>query len=126
MRKILPVTIGCLVIAFIWYWQTHLTYTGEVLHFEAHVRKHVAPAKLQSWATNLISLYSTSQVGETNFPIKRFPDYLRDLHRLPPFGFVFPATAERPGYVRVTWGSGFRGHWALNVGSTNFVDPYGS
>jgi hypothetical protein len=38
---------------------------------------------------------------------------------------VFPAAPERPGYVRVAWGSGFRGHWGLDVGSATFVGPYG-
>ena len=125
MRKLIPVAIGCLLLGLIWYWQTHLTYNGEVSHFEARVRKQVDPAKLQSWATDLIALHSTSQVAEASFPITTFPDYLRNLHKLPPFGFVFPPAPDHPGYVRVTWGSGFRGHWGLNVGCTTFVDPYG-
>jgi hypothetical protein len=126
IAKIIPVAVGCLLILAIWYWKTHLTYTGEVSHFEATVRKQVNPTSLQNWAVNLLAQHSTSPVTETSFPIPIFPDYLKTLHTLPPFGCVFPATSNFPGFVRITWGSGFRGHWGLNVGATNFVDPYGA
>jgi len=124
--QIIPVFVGCLVVATIWYWQTYLTYTGEVSHFEAKVRRHVNPTSLQSWALNLVALCSTSQVAETSFPVRTFPDYLAELHKLPPVGWVFPANPGQPGYVRVVWGSGFRGHWGLKIGATNFTDPYGT
>src|SRR5689334_3543938 len=110
MSKVIPFAIGCVLLVCIWYWQTYLTYTGEVSHFQAKVRRQVNPASLQSWAVKLVAQCSTSQVAETSFPIWNFPDYLESLHRLAPFGYVFPATSNQPGFVRITWGSGFRGH----------------
>ena len=122
--KLILVAGGFLLIAALWYWQTHVTYDGEVSHFETKVRNQVSPAQLQAWANNLVVHCSTSQVAEVSFPVATFPDYLKNLHRLPPYGFVFPAIAGRPGYVSVMWGSGFRGHWGLHVGSANYDDSY--
>ena len=121
------VTIGgCVFLVFVWYWQTNLTYTAEVVHFEEKVRKQVDPVKLvklQDWAISIISQHTSSRVPEASFPVEVFPDYLMKLHRLGPSDYVFPGLPEGQAFVRVIWGSGFREHWGLNIGSTNFVDP---
>lgn len=126
MGKIIPVAIGCLLVVSIWYWRAHLTYTGEVSHFEAKVRSQVNPVVLQDWAVKVIAECSTSQVAETSFAIRNLPGYLQSLDSLSPFGYAFSTTSNRPGFLRIAWGSGFRGHWGLNVGDTNFVDPFGN
>jgi hypothetical protein len=125
VAKIFPVVVGCLLLLGIWYWQTHLTYAGEVSRFESKVRNQVDPDQLQQWAVATLARYSTSRVENASFAIDKLPDYLKSLHRLPPVAFAFPGTSDKHGHVRVTWGSGFRGHWGLAVGATNFDSPYG-
>lgn len=125
LARIFPVVGGCLLLLGIWYWQTHLTYAGEVSRFESKVRKQVDPVELQQWANATLARHSTSQVQNASFAVDTVPAYVRSLHRLPPVAFAFPATSDKLAHVRLAWGSGFRGHWGVDVGGTNFDCPYG-
>jgi hypothetical protein len=125
VARIFPVIVGCVLLLGIWYWRTHLTYSGEVSRVEDKVRKQVDPAELQQWANATLALYSTSRLENASFQVDALPAYLRSLHRLPPVAFAFPATSDRQAHVKLGWGSGFRGHWGLAVGATNFDSPYG-
>lgn len=111
--------------ALLWCWQNFLTYDGEVRHFEQRIRRDVDPAALQAWATNLLHTYSASNVQSAPLRSSMFPADIQRLNSRLLFGFVMPNASEEMAHVRVIWGSGFRGHWGLRVGSTNFVD-YGS
>jgi hypothetical protein len=120
-----PIIVICVLLLGIWYWRTHLTYAGEVSRFESSVRKQVDPAQLQQWALTALARYSTSKVENASFELDGVPAYLSSLHRLRPIAFAFPAASDKQAHVKLGWGSGFRGHWGVAVGATNFESPYG-
>ena len=127
MRKpwIIPTVMVAVIAALFWYWQSFLTYDGEVSRFEKRIRREVNPAALQTWATNLLYTHSVSNAADTSLRSSMFPPEVQRLNSRLLFGFVMPDASEEQAHVRVIWGSGMRGHWGLRVGTTNFVD-YGS
>jgi hypothetical protein len=124
-RLLIPIVVIVALAALFWYWQTYLTYDGEVSRFEKRIRREIDPAALQVWATNLLHAYSISNATDTSLRSSMFPADIQQLNRRLLFGFVMPDASEEQAHVRIIWGSGMRGHWGLRVGSTNFVD-YGS
>lgn len=113
------------VLVPVWYWQSYLTYDGEVSHFEKRIRREVNPALLQVWATNLLRAHLKSNATDNYLSFSMFPADIQRLNNRLLFGFIMPDASEEQAHVRIIWGSGMKGHWGLRVGSTNFVD-YGS
>lgn len=123
--RFFPIAFSCLLLLGIWYRQTHLTYASEVSRFQSKARKQIEPTQLQQWAIATLARYSNSPAESASFQVDSVPAKLKSLHRLPPVAFAFPATSDKHAHVKLTWGSGFRGHWGLVVGTTNFDSPYG-
>ena len=104
------------------------TYTEEVQAFEARVRKEVDPSLLQTWAMGVIrDQAKTTPASEesVSYEVRNVPETIRKLDPRPPAIFAFINRKEEYSYVAIRWGSGFRGHWGLSVGSTNFSDYSG-
>lgn len=104
------------------------TYTEEVQEFEARVRKEVDPSLLQTWAVGVIRDHAKVTPGSeesVSYEVKNVPETIRKLDPRPPAIFAFINRKEEYSYVAIRWGSGFRGHWGLSVGSTNFSDYSG-
>jgi hypothetical protein len=117
----ITIAAACLV-ALVWYWKTHLTYAGEVSRFEAKIRHEVNPTNLQSWAEGVLRQYAASNATDVTYEVNALPDYIERLSTRHLSSVVVPRSQD--SFIRIIWGSGFRGHWGLHVGSTNFVDPY--
>lgn len=108
--------------------QSPKTYTQEVQKFEARVRKEVDPSVLQTWAVGVISDHAKAipATEETvSYEVKDVPESIRKLDNRLPSIFAFINRRDEYSYVAIRWGSGFRGHWGLSVGSTNFCDYSG-
>lgn len=108
--------------------QSPKTYTQEVDEFEARVRKEVDPSVLQTWAVGVISDYAKAMPASeetVTYEVKDVPESIRKLDTRLPAIFAFINRRDEYSYVAIRWGSGFRGHWGLSVGSTNFLDYSG-
>ena len=57
-----------------------------------------------------------------SYSLENLPADVSNLSRLYPSAFLFANPSMDKAYISISWGSGFRGHWGLHVGSTNFVD----
>jgi hypothetical protein len=124
---ILGVCIFCVVVVMGLYWRTTHTYGYEVRQFEATVRARVSPGDLQKWATNLLARYAASNVVQSeyaSFELKSLPPELTKGLNVSPTAFLFANPTSDKAFIRVSWGSGFRGHLGLDIGATNFIDPY--
>lgn len=116
----------CVFAALLVYFRSTLTYDHDVKRFEAAARARINPAGLQSWATNLLAAYAASNINESmlvSYPLEDLPADVRNVSRLYPSAFLFANPSLDKSFIRVSWGSGFRGHWGLHIGATSFVDP---
>lgn len=126
--SLLSLFVMFLFVVLVAYWQRNLTYESEVNRFEASTRARVNAANVQSWATNLLTRYSSSNIADwesRSFEVQNIPPDIQRVNRLSPTAFLFANPASDKAYIRIGWGSGFRGHWGLDVGGLNFVDPCG-
>ena len=60
-----------------------------------------------------------------SYEVEKVPEVIRGLNNNAPSVFAFINRREEYSYIAVHWGDGFKGHWGLNIGSTNFVDYSG-
>jgi hypothetical protein len=120
--KLTFTVVAACLLALIWYWQTHLTYAGEVSRFESKIRHEVNPTNLQSWAEGVLRQYAASNATDVTYEVRALPDYIERLSSRHHFSMVNPGPSAQGAFIRIIWGSGMRGHWGLHVGSTNFVD----
>jgi hypothetical protein len=117
---------ACVFAALLVYVRSTLTYDYGVKRFEETARARIDPAALQSWATNLLTRYAASNTVDSelvSYQVKALPSDLRNVSKLYPSAFLFANPSLDKAFIRISWGSGFRGHWGLHVGATNFVDP---
>lgn len=92
-------------------------------HLERNARRVITPAELQTWATNLLSTYTTNSRVRLSELGTNFPRQLCDLApKLGPFIIVYDGyETNSPRWVRLDWGSGFAGARGFEIGPTNFV-----
>lgn len=124
--RFLIVGAVCVFAALLVYFRSTLSYDYEVKRFEQTVRTQIDPGALQSWATNLLTRYAASNTVDSelvSYQVKDLPSNVRNLSKLYPSAFLFSNPSLDQAYIRIAWGSGFRGHWGIHVGATNFVDP---
>jgi hypothetical protein len=124
--RLLVVGAVCVCVALLIYLRSTLTYDHDVKRFEATVRTGLDPGALQSWATNLLTRYTASNTVSSelvSYQVKDLPTNVRNVSKLYPSAFLFASPSLDKAYIRIAWGSGFRGHWGLHIGATNFVDP---
>jgi hypothetical protein len=118
------ISFGCLLGCS----QSTKTYTQEVEEIEARFRKDLDPKLLQTWAIEVIDdqAKATPASDETlSYEVKDMPEVIRRFDSRAPAIFAFVNRRDEYSYVAVRWGSGFRGHWGLNIGYTNYVDYSG-
>ena len=86
---------------------------------EHRVEQGVDPGNLQSWATNMLALYS---VGHTNYmgPFDAPTGLNAIWRRSPPSVYIKGGYGGEAPYVFIFWGAA-AGHWGLSIGRTNFV-----
>jgi hypothetical protein len=87
----------------------------------AHIRRHQNPAELQSWATNLIAIYSSSDYAKTTGRVTNKPPAGIPISGRFPRVFVVYDRLSESYHVGFLWGSGFSPGWGMEIGDTNFV-----
>jgi len=119
----------CIILVLLGFLRTRLTYDSDVQRFERAVRKQINPADLQSWATNLLTMYSRSNSVDSeyrSFEITDLPVSLRNVSGLTPVAFLFANPSPERAFTRISWGSGFLGHWGFEIGGPEFAYPVGN
>lgn len=92
-------------------------------NFEHNARKVITGPELSAWSARILAQYPTNttltvaDLG-TNFP----PQLLKLAPQLGPHIVVYePESTNAPGWIMVSWGSGFLGHCGFELGPTNFT-----
>jgi hypothetical protein len=95
----------------------------QLAHIEQNTRNAITAPQLQMWATNIIAHYPDGSHFRASELSTNFPRELLELApALGPRVTVHGAyDSDRPGWVSISWGSGFAGHAAIEIGPTNFV-----
>jgi len=125
--KIVIGLCACLVVA-LYFWKANFSYEGEVGRFRENAKSKLRPAEIQEWAMGLLQKYGTNPptAEYESHRILETPDYLQRIWRTSPVAVAFITGSADRSFVKLTWGSGGRGHWGLIIGQTNFNNPYGS
>ena len=92
-------------------------------NFERNARKVIGGQQLSAWGASVLAQYPTNtnlrpaDLG-TNFP----PQLLKLAPELGPNIVVYAGDGTNtPGWIMVSWGSGFLGHCGFEIGPTNFT-----
>jgi hypothetical protein len=89
-------------------------------------KKSIDPEQLRAWALESIKSYSGTNGYSEDISQSKIPDYIKNLYSTPPEqAWVNPKTSKSEGCVMIMWGGGFF-HWGLNIGNTNFSEPFNS
>jgi hypothetical protein len=92
------------------------------VYFEKHLKHQVAPEALRTWALGILQAHDAHKVYDNGHITNSHPA-LRGTFIPPATVWWYSASPNDTEFVRVSYGSGFVGHWGVEIGPTNRAIP---